>query len=83
MSVRFDGDRVRLEGDCPVEDAEALLQLLQNHPSCAIDLADCGRLHMAVMQVLLAAGRQVMGTPANAFAREWLIPQLLNPDRST
>lgn len=77
MSVRLSGGAVRLEGDCPVEDAEALLTLLQENSAATIHINDCGRLHMAVMQVLLAARRPIQGTPGNGFVREWLLPQLL------
>ena len=78
MSVRVEADRVYLEGDCLVEDAELLLRAVQENPTRSIDIGDCGRLHMAVMQVLLAAERRTHGRPANDFAREWLLPQLLS-----
>jgi hypothetical protein len=78
MTVRFAHGHIRLEGDCPVEDAELLLQLAQQHPSAAIDLDGCGTVHMAVAQLLLAARRPVHGTPASVFVREWLVTQLLS-----
>lgn len=77
MTVKLHEGSIRLEGDCPVEDAEQLLQLLLEHGRCPVDLGGCGRLHMAVVQVLLAARRTILGTPGNAFAAEWLLPQLL------
>lgn len=77
MSVAFAADSIRLTGDCSVEEAETLLALLQENATASIDIKDCGRLHMAVMQVLLAAARPVRGDPANAFVREWLVPQML------
>lgn len=78
MSVRVDNDRVRLEGDCPVEVAEVVLRLLLENPLASIDVTDCGRLHMAVVQVLLAAERPVYGEPKNPFVRDWLVPQLVS-----
>ncbi|MFD1788077.1 hypothetical protein ACFSC3_10865 [Sphingomonas floccifaciens] len=78
MSVAFAGDAIHLAGDCPVEDAETLLALLQENAAAAIDINDCGRLHMAVVQVLFAAARPVRGEPANVFVREWLVPQMLS-----
>jgi hypothetical protein len=78
MSVRLEAGRIRLDGDCPVEDAETLLGLLQKYSSAPIDIKDCGRIHMAVMQILLAAQRPVHGVPGNTFVREWLVPQLLS-----
>ncbi|WP_066798567.1 hypothetical protein [Sphingomonas soli] len=78
MSVALAGDAIRLTGNCPVEDAETLLALLQENAVASIDINDCGCLHMAVVQVLLAAARPVRGAPANAFVREWLVPQMLS-----
>ena len=78
MSIALGGDAIRLTSDCPVEDAETLLALLQQNPLAAIDIEDCGRLHMAVVQVLLAAARPVRGEPANPFVRKWLLYQLVN-----
>ncbi len=83
MSVRIEEGRIRLDGDCPVEDAESLLQRLQEHGSCPIDLRDCGRLHTAVIQVLFVAKRPIQGTPGNIFAAEWLLPQLPSADDRT
>ena len=76
MSVRLDGDIVRLAGPCPVEDAEPLLALLQERPHAAVDVAACGRMHAAVLQVLLAADRPVRGTPYDPFLARWM-PSLL------
>lgn len=78
MSVQLVDGRVRLSGDCPVEDAETLLALLQENASAPIEIKDCGRLHMAVVQVILAAKRPPGGVPGNAFVRDWLLPQLLS-----
>ena len=76
MSVRLDGATVRLEGTCPVEDAEPLLALLQQHEGAAVDLASCGRIHAAVLQVLLAADRAVHGMPDDPFLARWVLPLL-------
>ena len=83
MSVRLHEGSIRLEGDCPVEDAEQLLQLILENGRCTVDLGGCGRLHMAVVQVLLAARRPILGIPGNAFVAEWLLPQLLSADERT
>lgn len=67
MSVAVEGDRIRLVGRCPAGDAEALLVALQDHPALAVDVAGAGKLHLAVLQVLLAAGRSVTGEPQHPF----------------
>jgi ribosome maturation factor RimP len=77
VTVALADGKVQLRGDCLVEDAEMLLQLLQENPAGAIDIKDCGRLHMAVVQVMLAARRPVLGVPGKVFVREWLLPQML------
>jgi hypothetical protein len=76
MSVRYADGIVHLSGDCRVEDAETLLTALQGDAAAAVDLSDCTRLHMAVVQVLLAAGRGIDGDPASPFIRTWVLPQL-------
>lgn len=73
MTVRLEGDRIYLEGRCPVEDAEMLLQSLQEKP-LAVDLSRAGRLHTAVVQILMAARVEVIGEPIDAFARQYLRP---------
>ena len=75
MSVRVDNDRVCLVGNCPVEDAEALLHALQEG-SRPVDIGQAERLHTAVVQVLLVARPEVVGTPADAFLRVHLVPLL-------
>ena len=56
MSVRRHEDgTILLEGHCPVEDAEPLLQLLQATPKVPVDWRQCIHLHTAVLQVILAA----------------------------
>ena len=78
MTVQRDGDVIRLRGNCTVEDAEPLLDLLLNGAS-AVDLDGCGRLHTAVVQVLWAARPRVSGVPMDAFILTWILPMLATP----
>ena len=73
MSVEVDNDVVRLSGRCLAEDAEALLVALQEGPERTVDLAGVTRLHLAVVQVLLAARRPVAGVPEQGFAARHLL----------
>lgn len=57
---------VALTGACGAEEAETLQAWLVAHPAGAIDIAKCDALHTAVLQVVMAAGRPVRGTPADA-----------------
>ena len=72
MTVRRGDDGVIvLEGECPVEDAETLLQLLQAQPDGPVDWSACTRLHTAVLQVLMAAAPPMPGECGDAFVARW------------
>lgn len=74
MSVRADGDIVRLEGDCRVEDAETLVALLQARTSVTVDLSQCRVLHSAVVQALLVLRPPMRGEVDDVFLRTWVLP---------
>jgi hypothetical protein len=78
MTIRRTDDTVLLEDVCVVEDAEILMQELQAG-AAAIDWSGCSHLHTACLQVILAAGVPIRGSPANAALARWLAP-LLQPD---
>jgi hypothetical protein len=84
MSVSFEDGVIHLAGDAAVEDAEALLSLLHAHEDVPVDLSRCGRLHAAPFQVLLALRPAIVGEPTDLFARDHLLPILLNdlPERA-
>jgi hypothetical protein len=77
MTVRSVDGMIILSGDCPVEDAETLLGMLGD-PLTRVDVEGCGRIHTAVVQILLAARPRVQGKPANPFFRDRVLPQLLD-----
>ncbi|MDP3173217.1 MAG: hypothetical protein Q8M88_02135 [Phenylobacterium sp.] len=74
MSVRLDGDVIRLEGACRVEEAETLVGLLQAQATRAVDLSQCRHLHGAVVQVLLAFAPPILGEAPEPFIRDLLAP---------
>jgi hypothetical protein len=77
MTVRRGDDGlIVLDGACPVEDAEPLLQLLQTMPAAKVDWRQCGRLHTAVLQLVLASGRAAIGPCGDASVERWLVPKL-------
>jgi hypothetical protein len=77
MTVRrSDNGTLVLDGVCPVEDAEALLQLLQTAPNAVVDWTQCRQLHTAVLQVILAAGILPIGPCSDAWVSEWVAPEL-------
>lgn len=77
MTVRRSDDgTLLLEGVCPIEDAEVLLQLLQTGPAVALDWTKCRQMHTAVLQVILASGMIPQGPCGDALVRQWLAPKL-------
>jgi hypothetical protein len=75
MTIRRDDDVILLVDVCAVEDAEVLTQELLAGATL-IDWSACAHLHTACLQVLLAAGLPLRGTPANAAIARWLAPAL-------
>lgn len=83
MTVHLSGGDILLSGDCPAEDAEVLLGLLIENPGATIDLAQCGSIHTAVVQVLLADRPAIRGVPADPLIAEWVVPQVLDATSET
>lgn len=72
MTIRRSADgTINLEGMCPVDDAEPLLQMLLATPQAPIDWAQCRRLHTAVVQVLIAAGAVPTGRCGDDWTAQW------------
>ena len=73
MSVRVENDTIRLEGACLVDDAEALLTAFQE--GCRqVDLGSATRLHLAIVQLLIAFRPKVLVVPDNSFLKLHLLP---------
>jgi hypothetical protein len=72
MAIEFRKKMLVLSGSVGVEDAEGLLESLQDKISIRLDLKDCEHIHPANLQVLLAAGATVNTWPANADLANWL-----------
>ena len=58
---------IRLEGDVGAGEAEALLRLVLERPDAAIDWRACRSCHTAVLQVLMAANKPMLGPPAGLW----------------
>jgi len=69
---RDDNGTIVIEGDSLAEDAELLLQLLQATPQALLDWSQCGHIHTAVLQVVLAARPALAGPCGDSWVREWL-----------
>ena len=81
MTVRrTEGGPVELVGDCPIEDAEALLGHLRASPQPDVDWSACDHAHTAVIQVLLAAGARMIGEPRGRALAQWVASCLGTPE---
>ncbi len=67
---------VSLKGDCGLDDAEPFMRLLLEAPDAAIDWRGCRQAHTAIVQLIMASGRTLLGPPDNRFL-ETLIEPLL------
>jgi hypothetical protein len=77
MTVRLTTQgEIVLEGACPSEDAEILLQHLTATPAAQVDWRACELAHTAVIQVLMAANPKLLGPPAGSVLRDWVSPIL-------
>ena len=74
---------VQLVGECPLEDAEKLLQALISRPAATVDWRQCSAAHTAVVQVLIAAKHPLSGPPGGEWLRHFIEPRLLSEERST
>lgn len=63
MTLRIQDGAILLEGRCSAGDAEDLLAALRDLPGATVDIAGVAKLHMAVLQVLLALRPAVSGRP--------------------
>jgi hypothetical protein len=71
---RDDNGTIVLEGRCPVEDAEPLLQLLEATPQASCDWTQCSHVHTAVLQVLLMARPTLVGPCGDPWVEQWIRP---------
>ncbi|CAK0766626.1 conserved hypothetical protein [Gammaproteobacteria bacterium] len=72
MPIQFRRNLVVLDDLCTVEEAEGLLQWLQNHTKAKLNLKDCKHLHTAILQVLMAARTPVATWPDDVDLARWL-----------
>jgi hypothetical protein len=78
MTVRRgDEGLIVLDGVCPVEDTEPLLQMLQTMPAADVDWRRCHQLHTAVLQLVLASGKAPIGPCGDAWVAQWLLPKMI------
>jgi hypothetical protein len=72
MTIAYRGHEAVLTGTVGVEEAEALLEWLQTEPAGVVDLAACTHLHLANLQVLMAAHPVIRAWPADGGLAAWM-----------
>jgi hypothetical protein len=76
---RGENGTIILEGDCTVEEAEPLLQMLQDAPHPMLDWTTCSHLHTAVLQVVLAARPALFGPCGDPWVARWVQGVTMTP----
>ena len=79
MAIEYKKKVVVMSDIVSVDDAEGLLEWLQNKPAAKVDLSACTHLHPANLQVLMAAQCRVTHWPQDAGLRTWLETALSAP----
>jgi hypothetical protein len=72
MSMKLNRRTARLAGVISVEDAEPLLQWLQQYPKGRVDLSRCTHIHAASLQALMVARPFVAAWPGDEGLAVWL-----------
>lgn len=76
MPIAYKKSRAVFCDIASVDEAEGLLEWLQDKPAARIDLTACTHLHPANLQVLMAANCRISAWPADADLRAWLLTSL-------
>lgn len=72
MPIEYKKNQALFRDIATVEEAEGLLEWLQNKPAAKVDLGACTHLHPANLQVLMAANSRIAVWPSDANLRAWL-----------
>lgn len=72
MPIEYKKKCVVLRDIVSVDEAEQLLQWLQNKRAAKVDLSACTHLHPANLQVLMAADCSITDWPTDVGLRSWL-----------
>ena len=76
MAIEYKKKVAILSDIVSVDEAEGLLQWLQNKAAPKVDLSGCIHIHPANLQVLMAAKCHVTDWPMDAGLRSWLVTAL-------
>ena len=65
MPIKYTERVVYCQGVCDSDEAEPLLQWLQQHPKGKVNLKNCEHLHTAVLQVLFMIHPVITAKPSD------------------
>jgi hypothetical protein len=82
MPIEYENDRVVFRDRVSVEEADTLLQWLQDHADATVDLGPCLQMHTANLQVLLVARRAIVAWPKDPLFQAWLTSTLDVPSEA-
>ena len=80
MPIKYKKRQVTFQGLVSVEEAESLLEWLQENPTAKVDLSACTHVHPANLQVLLAAKARISAWPVDGNLAG-LLKTVFNPDK--
>jgi len=72
MSIEYTEELAHLSCTVSVEEAENLLQWIQQNPQGKVDLSGCSHIHAAALQVLMAANIEILTWPQDEHFTTWL-----------
>jgi hypothetical protein len=72
MTIEYKASEAVFGNVVGVDDADALLEWLQQNPALRVDLSACTHLHPANLQVLMAAAPGVSAWPTDLGLSTWL-----------
>lgn len=76
MAIEYKKNLALFSDVVSVDEAEALLEWLQNESAARVDFTACTHLHPANLQVLMVAKPVISAWPQDAGLAAWLAPAL-------
>ena len=78
MAITYENNTACFDDAVSVEEAEGLLQWVQEHSKAKADFSSCTHVHASVLQVLMAARLCVTAWPEDDYLKTWLTAALGN-----
>ena len=79
MGLEYKKNQIVCKDVVSVEEAEGLLEWLQQKTTAKVDFSACTHIHSANLQVLMAAKPMITAWPADPVFSDWLQSALVQP----